>query len=270
MKFYTLLYPKNRDLKYRNPKIIKTEIKEESALSSCPEIKDKIEKQWKKLKKRYKKLFNGTLYRLSGFKQKHGKLILRLASTNFKELMGTNHLFFFDKKNFDYLKRLGRKENDCLKYFSNGLSVGAVIQTKDDYVLIVKRGKKTESYPSTFYTVAGYVEPKKDKTMEDAVSREIEEEIGLNKDEYKIYFLGLIRNNQTLKPELIYLIKAKKNLAEILTGKDEFEEFDLIFGLKKEDLKKFLKSFPEKKICPLGLAAWKMYLKIERRPALEI
>lgn len=129
--------------------------------------------------------------------------------------------------------------------------------------MVTKRDKKTESYPKAFHTIAGHAEPKRDKAIENSIIREIKEEIDLSKDEYKIYFLGLVRNNQTLKPELIYTIKAKKNLAEILTGKKEFE-FESIFGLKKEDLKKFLKSYPEKEFCPPGLAAWEMYLKVEK------
>lgn len=264
MKPYTLLYPKDwADLKYRNPKEIKAKKGENLDLSSHPEIKRKIEKEWKKAKRSNKYLFNGPLYRLSDFKEKGEKLILNLGYTNFKELIGTNQLFFSDKKFFNYLKRLGEKEGNYLKYFSNGLAVGAVIQTKDDYILITKRAKKTESYPEAFHTIAGHPEPKKDKTIENSIAREIKEEINLSKNGYKIYLLGLVRNNQTLKPELIYTIKAKKNLAEILIKKEEFE-FESIFGLKKKDLKKFLNSYPQREFCPPGLAAWEIYLKIEK------
>lgn len=265
MKSYTLLYPKNwRDLTYQNPKIIKIEKGGNLNFFSHPEIKKKIEKEWKKAKRGNKKLFNESLYRLSGFKGRGGKLVLNLGRTNFKELIGTNQLFFSDKKFFNCLAKFGEKEGNFLEYFSNGLAVGAVIQTKDDYILISRRSKEMPFYPDTFHTIAGHPNPGSDRNLEKAVVREIKEETDLDKNEYRIYFLGLVRNNQTFKPELIYLAQVKRSLTEILTrrGKDIFE-FKSIFGLKKEDLKKFLKSFPQQEFCPPGLAAWEIYLKIE-------
>lgn len=267
MKSYTLLYPKNwKDLKYQNPKIIKVEEGKNLNFSSHPEIKKKIEKEWRKAKRSNKKLFNESLYRLSGFKEESGKLVLNLGQTNFKELVGTNQLFFSDRKFFDHVIRLGQKEGKPLKYFSNGLAVGAVIQTKDDYILISRRSKEMPFYPDTFHTIAGHPNPGSDRNSEESIVREIKEEVDLDKNEYKIYFLGLVRNNQTFKPELIYLAQAKRGLAEILTrrGKD-ISEFKSLFGLKKQDLKKFLNSYPEKEFCPPGLAAWQIYLKIEKK-----
>lgn len=265
MKSYTLLYPKNwKDLKYQNPKIIKVEEGKNLNFSSHLEIKKKIEKEWRKVKRSNKKLFNESLYRLSGFKERGGKLVLNLGRTNFKELIGTNQLFFSDKNFFNYLIKLGKKEENFLKYFSNGLAVGAIIQTKDDYILISRRSKEMPFYPDTFHTIAGHPNSGSDRNSEESIVREIKEEADLDKNEYKIYFLGLVRNNQTFKPELIYLAQAKQGLAEILTrrGKD-ISEFKSLFGLKKEDLKKFLKSFPQKEFCPPGLAAWQIYLQIE-------
>jgi|GEM_PF-6852397 len=265
MKSYTLLYPKNwKDLKYQNPKIIKVEEGKNLNFSSHPEIKKKIKKEWKKAKRSNKKLFNESLYRLSGFKEESGKLVLNLGQTNFKELVGTNQLFFSDRKFFNCLAKFGEKEGNFLEYFSNGLAVGAVIQTKDDYILISRRSKEMPFYPDTFHTIAGHPNPGSDRNLEKAVIREIKEETDLDKNEYRIYFLGLVRNNQTFKPELIYLAQAKRGLAEILIrrGKD-ISEFKSLFGLKKQDLKKFLNSCPQKEFCPPGLAAWEIYLQIE-------
>ena len=89
--------------------------------------------------------------------------------------------------------------------------------------------------------------------------------LGLKENEYKLYFAGLVINNQNLKPERIFTAKSKINLADILLRKKtEGFEARLMFGLKKEDLKEFLKSFSQKEFCPPGLAAWEIYLKIER------
>lgn len=118
MKPYTWPYPKSwKDLKYRNPKIIKIERGENLDFSSHPEIKNKIDQEWKEAKAKNKKLFNGPLYRLFGFLKENKKLVLSLGLTNYNELNGTNHLFFFDKKFFGYLNKLGGERRRPFKIF---------------------------------------------------------------------------------------------------------------------------------------------------------
>lgn len=270
MNPYILLYPKNwQDLKYRNPRNIKIVKGENLNLSKYPEIKKKINKEWGKRKVENKKIFSGAIYRLSGYSIKNGVLILEIGLTNYKEVVGTNYLFDSNKKFFNHLLRLGAKEGNPYKYFSMALSVGTVIETKDKYVLITRRSKKTGVYSNTFHTIAGQTEPKlfrkKPIDFSESMAEEIETEVGLKKNEYKIYFTALIINNQNLKPELTFVAKTKRKLIDILLRKKtESFEFELVFGIKKEELKKFFKSFPQREFCPPGLAAWEIYSKIER------
>lgn len=270
MKPYTLLYPKNwQDLKYKNSRNIKIIKGENLNLSKYSGIKKKIGKEWRKRKAKNKKIFSGAIYRLSGYSIKNGALVLEIGLTDYKEAVGTNYLFDSDKKFFNHLLRIGAKEGNPYKYFSMALSVGAVIETKDKYVLITRRSKETESYSNTFHTIAGQTEPKlfrkKPIDFSESMAEEIEAEAGLKKNEYKIYFTALIINNQNLKPELTFVAKSKRKLVDILLRKKtEAFEFKLFFGIKKEGLKKFLKSFPQKEFCPTGLAAWKFYSKIEK------
>ncbi len=263
MKPYTLLYPKQwKDLKYRSPKSIRIIKSRRLNPLSQPKIKEKINKEWNKRKKENKDIFSGTLCRLSNYSIENGSLVLELGRTCYKELVGTNYLSTFDRAFLNYLKTLGEKEGDPYRYFSMALSVSGVVETKDNYVLITRRSKKVESCKNSFHTVAGQVEP--GKLLRKSMVAELKNEAGLKENEYKLHFAALIINNQNFKPELIYVAKSKVNLADILLRKKtEAFESKNIFGLKKEDLRKFLNSFPQKAFCPPGLAAWQTYLKIE-------
>lgn len=270
MKSYKLLYPKKwRNLKYRNPQNIKVIKGKNLDLSKYPEIKKKIEKEWNKKKIKNRKIFSNPIYRLSGYSVKNDNLILELGLTNYKELVGTNYISFSDKNFFNFIKKVGLKEGDPYKYFSMALSVGAVIETKDGYILITRRGERVESYKNVFHTIAGQTDPrefqKKPINFRISMAEEIRSEAGLKENEYKIYFTALVMDNQNFKPELIFVAKSRINLADILLRKktEEFE-FKNIFGIKKENLKKFLRSYPQKEFCPPGFAAWQIYLQIEK------
>ncbi len=271
MKPFTLLYPKKwNDLKYRNLQNVRIVKGADLNLSQYPEIRKKIEEEWKRKKTQNKNIFPGKIYRLSVYSIKNSHLILDLGKTNYKESVGTNHLSSSDKGFFNFIKKLGTKAGNPFQYFSMALSVGVVVTTKDNYILITRRSEKVESYKNTFHTIAGQVEfkegePLRPDIFKKAAVNEMESEAGLKKNEYKLYFAGLVINNQNFKPELIFVAKSKVNLADILLRKKtEGFEARLMFGFKKEDLKFFLKSFPEKEFCPPGLAAWEIYLNIER------
>ncbi len=271
MKPFTLLYPKKwNDLKYRNLQNVRVVKGTDLNLSQSPEIRKKIVEEWKRKKAQNKKIFSSAIYRVSGYSVKNGNLALELGKTCYKELVGTNYLSSSDKSFFNFIKKLGARAGSPFRYFSMALSVGAVVTTKDNYILITKRSEKVESYKDTFHTIAGQVEfkggePLKPEIFKKAVVNEMESEAGLKENEYKLYFAGLVINNENLKPELIFVAKSKINLADILLRKKtEGFEFKSVFGLKKEDLKKFLNSSPQKEFCPPGLAAWEMYLIIER------
>ncbi len=271
MKSFALLYPKKwKDLKYRDLQNVRVIKGKELDLSQYPKIRKKIEEAWKRKKAQNKNIFPGEIYRLSGYSIKNSHLILDLGKTDYKKLVGTNHLSSFSNGFFNFLKKLGVRDGDLFKYFSMALSVGMVVETKDDYILIARRSEKVESYKNTFHTIAGQVEFKKGEPLrpnifKKAVINEMTSEAGLKENEYKLYFMGLVINNQNLKPELIFIAKSKVNLVDILLRKKtEGFEARLMFGLKKEDLKSFLKSFPQQEFCPPGLAAWEMYSKIEK------
>jgi len=254
MKPYTLLYPERwKDLRYRSPRNIKIVKGKGLELSKYPQIRQKIDKEWVRRKKGNQRIFSSTLCRLSGYSIKNDSLVLELGETNYKELVGTNYLSV----------SLGKKEENPYKYFSMALSVSAVVETKDDYVLITRRSEKVESCKNTFHTIAGQVEP--EKLIQKSMASELRNEAGLEENEYKLCFAGLIMNNCNLKPELIFVAKSKANLIDILLRKKiEAFEAELMFGIKKKELKKFLNSFPEKDFCPPGLAAWQIYSQIEK------
>lgn len=270
MKSFTLLYPKRwNDLKYKNLQSVKVVKGKGLDFSQYPKIRKKIEEEWKRKKVQNKKIFSSAICRVSGYSVKNRNLVLELGKTCYKELVGTNYLSSSNKGFFNFIRKLGVGAGNPFQYFSMALAVGVVVTTKDNYILITRRSEKVESYKNTFHTIAGQVEfkagePLRPAIFKKAVVNEVESEAGLKENEYKLYFAGLVINNQNLKPELIFIAKSKVNLADILLRKKtEGFEARLMFGLKKEDLRFFLKSFSQKEFCPPGLAAWEMYLEIK-------
>jgi hypothetical protein len=184
-------------------------------------------------------------------------------------LIGTNYISTSDRSFFNFIRKLGVKEGDPYKYFSMALAVEAVIETKDNYVLITRRSEKVKSYKDTFHTIAGQASFQRSQRepidLKKSMAGEIKAEAGLKKNEYKLYFTGLVIDNRNFKPDLIFVAKSKIDLTNILLRKKtEAFEFNSFFGIKKQNLKKFLRSFSQKEFCPPGLAAWEMYLKIEK------
>jgi 8-oxo-dGTP pyrophosphatase MutT (NUDIX family) len=162
-----------------------------------------IESNWKEFVKNNTKSFNGKLSRVDSCyirkKNKNGKenlIELQLSDTDYKEFVGT--------RGYEFIRRYGREQS------ANPLSVGAVLVTRDNRIILGERSAAgIDAGKSTISVPAGYIDPKKDVTSTsnknnknsidifNAIRREIYEEIGIEeKDIGDLICIGLIDNKE--------------------------------------------------------------------------
>jgi 8-oxo-dGTP pyrophosphatase MutT (NUDIX family) len=153
-----------------------------------------IESKWSDFVNKTSIAFNGKLFRVDGYNTVENNLIeLNLSDTDYKEFVGT--------RDHEFIRRFGR-ENAAIP-----LSVGAVIVTKDNKIVLGKRAKDIDIGKSKISVAAGYLDPEKDivnsansdNTLDifSGIKREIYEETGVtNRDIVGLACMGLIDNKE--------------------------------------------------------------------------
>jgi hypothetical protein len=162
-----------------------------------------IESKWRHFVANNPNSFNGTLFRVDGYNiqnnNNNNNLIeLQLSDTDYKEFVGT--------RDCEFVRRFG------IQYTANPLSVGAVLVTKDNKIVLGKRAEDiVDVGKSKVSVVAGYLDPKQDMVNSDAadddnnnidifsaVKREIYEETGIIEEKHIIDLMcmGLIANKE--------------------------------------------------------------------------
>ncbi|SEM25282.1 Isopentenyldiphosphate isomerase [Aquimarina amphilecti] len=123
-------------------------------------------------------------------------------------------------------------------------SVHIWLYTNDKKVLLQKRAKNKDTYPSLWdVSVAGHISANESK--EDSAIREIEEEIGLSLNKKDLDFIGsyLSEKQPTIKIidkeyHYIYLVKLTQPIEKLTLQKEEVDDVKLIpIEQIKNDLK---------------------------------
>lgn len=161
------------------------------------------------------------LFRVDSYKLKNKKLFLVLENTSYKCFIGTG--------NKEFVSKFG------LKNIANPLSVGAVVVTSDNKLIIGKRLNNLYFNPGKYSIFGGTMDRKKDffdgsPNPFKAILREIHEEIGIREIPIKtITCLGLVYNldyYQTYMPFFIETNISCGKLKKYLTfPTQEFEDF---------------------------------------------
>lgn len=241
----------------------------------------RIEEVWsRKVKEAFEKgrtIFPGPLYRLSSYMVSVGKLVLSLGPTDYREFLGTN---VEAGKDPEYMKTLilrgSERSYDTDAFISNPLAICSVVETSDGKIVAGLRSDKVGEYPRCWHTVGGHPDPRhyqhKRPDMFDAMAREIESELGIDRNEIEdMRLLGLMRNTRTRKPELLFETRLSIPYNGIKARRGtERDEHLAIFGVDSIDaLIDFLNanqgnfSFPE----PNNLSSAEMVnLKPSSRP----
>ena len=102
-------------------------------------IEEKVNAIWEEKCNSNNRLYNRSKFRFSGLSY-NDQIIFEIGLTSYKELMGTNC-----KREFGLeLVHLGKKDHsNASAYLSNALGVGALLITKDGFVVFIKRAMWT-------------------------------------------------------------------------------------------------------------------------------
>lgn len=195
------------------------------------EITDYINKDWQDRLKENPYMFNGELVNFQNVTQLGGQLIIEGGVTDFKTHMASSGKKFKDRF---------RKE-----FVRSGAGMSAIVVTRDNYVLLAQRGKKTSKPGTMINAPAGFIDlSNKNNNDEidifDEFKRELKEETLINPEEIKeSYCAGLVRGNYTSVPDLVILAITELSSGEIADriNKSNTEQEDNIIFVKNDPKK---------------------------------
>ena len=169
-------------------------------------------------------LFDGPMCRLISYIAGDSRFEMTLGPVSYKEFVGTN-------QTQAYVRYLHGPE-----VLADPLGVSAAIISADGFLLLGRRSTHVMQYPERIHPVGGTVEPRPDDGVPDPFSSMLEEfveETGIGADAVEeITLLGLVRDKNTVQPELIFDVKVNVDAAAIrqaaLTAVDAEEHTELV------------------------------------------
>lgn len=174
---------------------------------------------WRAACARWPALFNGPQVRLRSFQSSPGRLCIECELTDYRSFLGTN------------LRSGDLKGVEPARDFANPIGVSGGIVTRDGEVILIVRSENLSDYPGFPDTVGGGIhvdETESDAPAAihpfDAMGREVEEELGLKADEFSVrHCLGLYRNRETFKPELVFDVRTTLEAGRITSRCSEIQ-----------------------------------------------
>ncbi|MDP6046763.1 MAG: hypothetical protein QGG25_14240 [Phycisphaerae bacterium] len=165
-------------------------------------VEELIETSWSEQTKRAAlegtKIFNGKLCRLVSYRCENDHLNLSLGSVSFKEFIGTN-------ATQAYIRHLHGTE-----VMANPLGVSAAVCTNDGLIVLGMRSSNMIQYAGRIHPIGGTVEPPAADSDDcpdpfKAIIDELHEETAVpSQSVSSIICLGLVRDRNTVQPELIF------------------------------------------------------------------
>jgi len=164
-------------------------------------IEELIEKSWQDQTQRAQgagtKIFNGQLCRLISHRCNNDHLDLTLGPVSFKEFIGTN-------ATQAYIRHLHGQE-----VMADPLGVSAAVCTSDGLIVLGMRSSNMIQYAGRIHPVGGTVEPPQASGESPdpfkAIVDELHEETAVPPEKVSsILCLGLVRDRNTVQPELIF------------------------------------------------------------------
>lgn len=156
-------------------------------------LQNNIESYWSRLSKEH--IFNGKLARLKNFKVYENQVHLELQPTDYQTLLYSNAFT-------DEICRQGGKD-----ILSRALGISAIVVSRDNFLLTIKRSARVGEYPNLFDVVGGHIDVPPDNSAPDifnSMEQEIEEELGLAPHEVELALIGMIETTADFKPELVF------------------------------------------------------------------
>ena len=201
-----------------------------------PDMLIEIEKFWEKVKN--KKMYNGKLARLDSWSVKNNILNLNLSITDYRTLIYSNH----------HIQHIIETWGE--KYISRALGISAVVLTSDRFLMLMRRSDLVGEYPECIDVFGGHINISKDSEfpgIHEAMLQELEEELGLMPDEIDLQCIGLLKNNQNQKPELIFTAHIALTVNEVINkSHSAIDRFEFTKIIVLPHLDKVLTSFLKK------------------------
>jgi hypothetical protein len=205
------------------------------------EMTEFINLHWIRAKKKWPGMFNGKLYHVLRKEIMENEILITTIDSNYKEYVGTRKPKF--AKLFDH------------RYVVNPLSVGALVITSDNKLLLGKR-KNVDIWEGFYSTVAGYVQipesPRSPPDVMGALKQELFQEAAIDENEISdSQFLGTVG-----KSYLIFEINIHISSSTMVDRQPMDKEF-VRFEFLQSD-REFIKRFIEHKrfkIMPECLAS---------------
>jgi len=192
-----------------------------------------IEKFWDKVKN--KNLHNGRLARLDSWSVENNILQLNLSITDYRTLLYSNQR----------IKRITEKWGN--KYISNALGISAVVITNDNFIILMRRSKLVGEYPDRIDVFGGHIDITHDNKLigiYHSMLTELEEELGVLPDEVDLKCIGLIKNIQNQKPELIFTAQSNMIVKELINkSQNAYDRFEIAKLIILPNIKDVLSSF---------------------------
>jgi hypothetical protein len=166
-------------------------------------------------------LFPGPMCAFRGWRVDNGELQIEFGMTDYREFVGTN------VANSWIGERYGEE------YLSNGTGVCSVLVTSDNSIVLQRRSQRVFEHPGMLHFCGGSLNPidKQDSAGADpfaVMMVELDEELAIPETAIvDMSCLGIARDSQTLKPDILLLTRVSLAAGEILEAVSD-EHTDLI------------------------------------------
>ncbi|XP_062081919.1 nudix hydrolase 9 [Humulus lupulus] len=220
------------------------------------DLENSISEIWNKKIQRNTSLFNGSKFRYGGHilctadgSSQESHVCLHLGLTDYRTFVGTN-------LNSLWEKFLVTSEDDSVRcqHTSSPLGNGAIIETSDKKILVLKRSNNVGEFPGHFAFPGGHPEPeeverechqremklmdsdfitkKVSQEMFDSIIREVVEETGVPVTSLcQPVFIGISRRELNVRPAAFFFIKCALGSNEVRelysSAQDGFESTQL-------------------------------------------
>ncbi|MDZ7370454.1 MAG: NUDIX domain-containing protein [candidate division KSB1 bacterium] len=214
-------------------------------------LTEEIERYWASLSKEY--IFNGGVVRLDSWELTDDHLTLHLRPSDYRTLLYSN------SRTEAIVRDWGTER------LSRALGISAVLTSRDDRLFFIRRSERVGEFPGAWDVFGGHIEPPSlgEPDVFSAMTKELEEEAGLEAAEIELRIIGLIESTPNRKPELIFsarsLLDSEQIRARALRACDR-KEYSLLSDIpcRREALAELL-SDPHKSWSPSAFASLALY-----------
>ncbi|KAK9734877.1 hypothetical protein RND81_04G169000 [Saponaria officinalis] len=232
-------------------------------------LEDSIAKIWDQRAEQNSSLYNGKKFRYGGHvlhnsngsQKQNCRVHLHLGLTDYKTFVGTNLNPLWE--NF-----LVHSEDETVRcqHTSNPLGNGAIVETSDGKILVLRRSNNVGEFPGHFVFPGGHPEPEEigimsydnsdpasvhrkiAKEMFDSIVREVVEETGVPIESLsEPVFIGVSRRELNVRPTAFFFLKCVLRSDEVQklygSAQDGFESTQL-HSVSKDELESMVWKMP--------------------------